>query len=314
MMLKKMLFIHNPRAGRGMIRQNIADIIDIFTRGGYDVMVHPTQGVGDATRTVQDYGESVDAIVCCGGDGTFDEVLNGVMVACPDMKIGYIPCGSTNDFAKSLSIPTDPIEAAQDIVVGDVYQCDVGQFNSKFFSYVAAFGMFTNVSYETDQNLKNTLGHFAYLLEAGKQMFNIPSYHLMVDIDGVKTEGNYTVGMVTNSRLVGGMKNITGTKVDMNDGLFEVTLVRTPTNPLETHDIIVELTNLDTQITSHSMVDKFKGRRIAIEAPDNIAWTLDGEYGDTVRNVLITDHNKELNLFLNRRKPVKLVNPADAVN
>lgn len=297
-----------------MVRLAVPDIIDIFTRGGYDVIAHPTQAVGDATKVVLENGEDVDAVVCGGGDGTFDEVLNGVMVACPDIKVGYIPCGSTNDFARSLAIATDPIEAAQDIVVGDVYQCDAGKFNNRYFSYVAAFGMFTNVSYETDQNLKNTLGHLAYLIEAGRQMFNIPSYHLMMDIDGVKVEGNYTVGMVTNSRLVGGMKNITGTNVDMNDGLLEVTLVRTPTNPVDMHNIIAELTNSDTQLGSHIMVDKFKGRRIAIEAPDNIAWTLDGEYGDTVRNVLITDCNKVLNLFLNRRKPVKLVNPSDAVN
>ncbi len=297
-----------------MVRLAVPDIIDIFTRGGYDVIAHPTQAVGDATKAVLENGEDVDAVVCGGGDGTFDEVLNGVMVACPDIKVGYIPCGSTNDFARSLAIATDPIEAAQDIVVGDVYQCDAGKFNNRYFSYVAAFGMFTNVSYETDQNLKNTLGHLAYLIEAGRQMFNIPSYHLLVDIDGVKVEGNYTVGMVTNSRLVGGMKNITGTNVDMNDGLLEVTLVRTPTNPVDMHNIIAELTNSDTQLGSHTMVDKFKGRRIAIEAPDNIAWTLDGEYGDTVRNVLITDCNKVLNLFLNRRKPVKLVNPSDAVN
>ncbi|MDY6287468.1 MAG: diacylglycerol/lipid kinase family protein [Bilifractor sp.] len=312
--MKKLLFIYNPKAGRGMVRLAVPDIIDIFTRGGYDVIAHPTQAVGDATKVVLENGEDVDAVVCGGGDGTFDEVLNGVMVACPDIKVGYIPCGSTNDFARSLAIATDPIEAAQDIVVGDVYQCDAGKFNNRYFSYVAAFGMFTNVSYETDQNLKNTLGHLAYLIEAGRQMFNIPSYHLMVDIDGVKVEGNYTVGMVTNSRLVGGMKNITGTNVDMNDGLLEVTLVRTPTNPVDMHNIIAELTNSDTQLGSHIMVDKFKGRRIAIEAPDNIAWTLDGEYGDTVRNVLITDCNKVLNLFLNRRKPVKLVNPSDAVN
>jgi YegS/Rv2252/BmrU family lipid kinase len=305
-MHKKLLFIYNQKSGRGTIRISIPEIIDIFTRGGYDVLAHPTQSVGDATQVVETYGKYVDAIVCGGGDGTLDEVLNGTMRTCPDVKLGYIPSGSTNDFAKSLSIPMNPVEAAKDIVVGDIYQCDVGQFGQKFFSYVAAFGMFTNVSYETNQNLKNTLGHFAYLLEAGKQVLNIPCYHLIIDVDGRKTEGNYAVGMITNSRLVGGMKNITGSNVDMNDGLFEVTMVRTPTNPIEINRVIAELT---TDIQQCTMVDKLKGHRIVIEAQDDIAWTLDGEYGDTLRSVTIQCHTKALNLFLNRRKPVKLVNP-----
>lgn len=308
-MRRKMLFVYNPRAGRGMITVNIPEILEIFTKGGYDVIARPTQGVGDATEVVKQYGSSMDAVVCSGGDGTLDEVLNGIMTTCPDMKLGYIPAGSTNDFAKSLSIPTSMTEAAQDIVVGDIYKCDVGQFNKKYFSYVAAFGMFTNVSYETDQNLKNTLGHFAYLLEAGKQFFNIPVYHLIVDVDGQKIEGNYAVGMVTNSRLIGGMKNLTGTGVDMNDGRFEVTLVHTPTNPIEINRIVTEMT---TNTPSHTMVEKFKGHRIAIMTQDSIAWTLDGEYGDTVSEILIQNHPKALNLFLNRRKPVRLVNPEEA--
>uniref|UniRef100_I5AVX6 DAGKc domain-containing protein n=1 Tax=Eubacterium cellulosolvens (strain ATCC 43171 / JCM 9499 / 6) TaxID=633697 RepID=I5AVX6_EUBC6 len=302
---KKLLFVYNPRSGRGLIKQNLAEIIDVLTKGGYDVIAHPTQAAGDARETFARMAGEVDTVVCSGGDGTMDEVVDAVMKYAPAMPVGYIPAGSTNDFANSLAISKNMVEAAEDIVVGDIYQCDVGAFNDKHFIYVAAFGMFTNVSYETDQTLKNNLGHLAYVLEAGKQLFNIPSYHIMVDADGRKVEGNYAYGMITNSRLVGGMKNITGRAVDMNDGLFEVTLVHTPTNPIEVNEIIQALLNG----AETSLVEKVKAKRVTIDSAEEIAWTLDGEYGEAHTHVEIENRHKELQLFLNRRKPVKLVSP-----
>ncbi len=298
-MNKRLLFVYNPRSGRGMISQHLVEIIDIFTKGGYDVIAHPTQAAGDAEEIVKRYSSEVDSVVCSGGDGTLDEVINGVMKTSPSIAVGYIPAGSTNDFANSLSIPKDMIEAAQDIVAGDIYQCDVGAFNEGYFSYVAAFGMFTNVSYETDQTLKNVIGHLAYVLEAGKQVFNVPSYHLMVTADGRRIEGNYAYGMITNSRLVGGMRNITGKEVDMNDGLFEVTLVHTPTNLIDINEIIQSLLNVNEK---SRLVEKFKARRITIESAENIAWTLDGEFGNSHNFVIIENRHRELHLFLNRNR------------
>jgi len=298
-MSKKLLFIYNMHSGKGMIRDRLADIIDIFTQGGFDVIAHPTQAVGDATRFVKDYAAMCHCVVCSGGDGTLDEVVDGVMDTVPDLPVGYIPAGSTNDFANSLAIPRDMLQAARDIVLGDLYQCDVGAFNDKFFTYVAAFGMFTNVSYETDQTLKNNLGHLAYLLQAGKEVFRIPSYHLVIQVDDRRIEDNYTYGMITNTRVVGGMRNLTGTSVDMNDGLFEVTLVRTPTNPIEVNEIVQNLLNI-TENTS-PLVEKLKARRIVIDSSEEIAWTLDGEYGDSHNHVSIENCHKKLNLYLNRR-------------
>ena len=159
--------------------------------------------------------------------------------------------------------------------------------------------MFTNVSYETDQTLKNNLGHLAYLLQAGKEVFRIPSYHLVIQADGRRIEGNYTYGMITNTRVVGGMRNLTGTSVDMNDGLFEVTLVRTPTNPIEVNEIVQNLLNINEN--SSPLVDKLKAHRIVIDSSEEIAWTLDGEYGDSHNHVNIENCYKKLNLFLNRR-------------
>ncbi|MGN0364149.1 MAG: diacylglycerol/lipid kinase family protein [Bilifractor sp.] len=298
-MRKKLLFIYNVHSGKGMVREKLADIIDIFTQGGFDVLAHPTQSVGDATQFVREHLAMVDVVVCSGGDGTLDEVVDGIMDTAPGFPVGYIPAGSTNDFANSLAIPKDMLLAARDIVLGDLYQCDVGAFNDKYFTYVAAFGMFTNVSYETDQNLKNNLGHFAYLLQAGKEVFNIPSYHLIINADGRRIEGNYSYGMVTNTRVVGGMRNITGPAVDMNDGLFEVTLVRTPTNPIEVNEIVQNLLNIADN--SSSLVDKLKARKIVFDSSEEIAWTLDGEYGDSHNHVVIENQQKVLNLYLNRR-------------
>ncbi|MDO4622478.1 MAG: diacylglycerol kinase family lipid kinase [Eubacteriales bacterium] len=299
-MKKKLLFIVNPRSGRGMIKNSLLEIIDIFIKGGYEVITHITQAPREAEDVVREHVSDVDAIVCSGGDGTLDEVVDAVMNLRPDMKIGYIPAGSTNDFANSLGIEKNMVEAARDIMVDEIYQCDVGSFNMHHFVYVAAFGMFTNVSYETDQTLKNTLGHVAYLLEAGKQLLNFQSYHMRIVADGRLIEGNYTYGMITNSRLVGGIKGITGHEVDMNDGLFEVTLVHTPTNPVELNEIIQNL--LSGSDVGCPLVDKIKASHLVIESNEELAWTLDGEYGGTYREAEIQNHHKSLHLFLNRAK------------
>ena len=293
-MQKKLLFVYNPRAGKNAIRSKLTDIVELFTAGGYDIFIHPTLGPGDATATVKQWGEAADLIVCSGGDGTMDEVVSAVMETDPSKKIGYIPSGSTNDFANSLGLSKNLVKAAKDILEGNVYQCDIGAFNKKYFVYVAAFGAFTQIAYETDQNLKNTIGHFAYLTQAGQQVFNLPSYHLHVKADDQLIEGNYTYGMITNSRFVGGIPNITGASVDMNDGLFEVTLVHTPTNPLELTEIFTTLLSKD--ILQSPLVEKYKASRIVIDAEDSIDWTLDGEFGGSCIRAEIRNLSKAIRI------------------
>ena len=293
-MNKKLLFVFNPLSGKGLIRQHLLEIIDILTKGGYDVTAHPTQAPGDAAEIVRAYGASMDLVVCSGGDGTLDETVTGIMETSPGTAVGYIPAGSTNDFAAGLGISSDMEQAARDIVNGRDFLCDVGAFEDMYFVYIAAFGMFTEVSYQTDQALKNALGHVAYLMEAGKKVFDIPSYHLTLNADGHHFEGNYTYGMITNARSVGGIRNITGPAVDLNDGLFEVTLIRTPTNPVDVPDIIQTLLNPGQR---SEMVDRFKARRIDILSNTEIAWTLDGEYGKTHRRVRIENLNKALHIL-----------------
>ena len=291
---EKLLLIFNPKAGKGQIRSKLFEIIDIFV---YEVIVHPTQKVSDAYEKTIELAPEVDLIVCCGGDGTLDEVVNGLMEAPVRVPLGYIPAGSTNDFANSLKISKNMVRAAKDIVEGQLYPCDVGVFNEKNFVYIAAFGLFTDVSYETDQNLKNVLGHLAYLLEGSKRIFNIPTAHIKVNCNGEILEGDYIYGMVTNARSVGGFKKLVGPDVELNDGLFEVTLIRNPRNPIELNEIISSLLSADDKT---NLIDNFKTDYIEIESLDKTAWTLDGEFGGEHTSVKIGTKRHALDLIINQ--------------
>ena len=262
---KKMLFIFNPFSGKAQIKSKLFEIIDVFVKGGYEVIVHPTQAVGDGFEKTKELAPQVDLVVCSGGDGTLDEVVSGLMEVDQRVPIGYIPAGSTNDFANSLSISKDMVQAAKDIIEGNLYSCDVGAFNNDSFVYIAAFGLFTDVSYETDQHMKNILGHLAYLLEGSKRIWNVPTYWIKVEANGETFEGEYIYGMVTNAKSVGGFKNLPGQDVRLDDGLFEVTLIKRPKNPLELNEIIASLL---MQEDHTDLIDSFKTDRIIIVALD----------------------------------------------
>lgn len=298
--MKRLLFIYNPRAGKELLRPAISDIVDIFVKAGYEVVIYPTQAYRDAYKKVLKYdSEEYDLIVCSGGDGTLDEVVTGMMKRKLREPIGYIPTGTTNDFANSLKIPRNIMEAADNAVNGSVFSCDVGKLNDDIFVYIAAFGLFTDVSYQTKQEMKNILGHVAYLLEGTKRIFNVPSYRIKVAHDGEEIEDEFVFGMVTNSRSVGGFRNMIGKNVVFDDGLFEVTLVKTPKNPIALQEIIAAL--LIEQIDTKHMYT-FKTGRITFESLEEIPWTLDGEFGGSHDEVVIENLQKEL----------KLMVPADA--
>ena len=278
---KKMLFVFNPKAGKGKIKTHLLDIVDIFSSHNYEIIIRSTQAPRDAYEKAKEYADSVDLIVCSGGDGTLDEVVTGIMEVDSSVPIGYIPAGSTNDFANSLFMPKNMIRVAEMIMAEELYHCDIGRFNQKTFAYVAAFGLFTDVSYETDQDLKNVLGHVAYVLEGVKRLFDIKSYHMKVSSEEVQVEDDFIVGMITNSRSVGGFKNLTGKNVDMNDGFFEVTLMAED--------------NTD-------MIYSFKTRQLTIETDEEVPWTLDGEFGGNHSYVEIENRHKALKLYLQSSK------------
>ena len=296
---KKMLFVFNPKAGKGKIKTHLLDIVDIFSSHNYESIIRSTQAPRDAYEKAKEYADSVDLIVCSGGDGTLDVVVTGIMEVDSSVPIGYIPAGSTNDFANSLFMPKNMIRVAEMIMAEELYHCDIGRFNQKTFAYVAAFGLFTDVSYETDQDLKNVLGHVAYVLEGVKRLFDIKSYHMKVSSEEVQVEDDFIVGMITNSRSVGGFKNLTGKNVDMNDGFFEVTLIVHPKNPLQLQEIMTALVMAEDNT---DMIYSFKTRQLTIETDEEVPWTLDGEFGGNHSYVEIENRHKALNLYLQSSK------------
>ena len=298
-MNKKMLFVFNPKAGKGKIKTNLLDIVDIFNKGGYEVIIYSTQKPRDAYEKAKEYESKVDLIVCSGGDGTLDEVVTGVMEVNSSVPIGYIPAGSTNDFATSLFMPKNMVEAAEGIMEEKLYHCDIGRFNDQSFTYIAAFGLFTDVAYQTDQDLKNILGHVAYLLEGVKRLFDIKFYHMKIQSEELTVEDDFIYGMVTNSRSVGGFKNLTGKNVDMNDGLFEVTMIRKPKNPLELQEI---MTAMLTAEDNTDMIYSFKSAQLTITSEEVVPWTLDGEFGGEHTQVKILNCHEALNLYLKSTK------------
>ena len=291
--MKRLLFIYNPHAGKELLKPKLSDIIDIFVKAGYEVVAYPTQSYRDAYRKVSEYdSDEYDLVVCSGGDGTIDEVVTGMMQRDKRDPIGYIPTGTTNDFANSLHIPKGLLRAADNAVNGTLFPCDVGKFNDDIFVYIAAFGLFTDVSYQTKQEMKNVLGHLAYVLEGTKRLFNVPSYRIKVTHDGETLEDEF---MVTNSRSVGGFRNMIGKQVVFDDGLFEVTLIKTPKNPLALQEIVASL--LIEQVDTKHMYS-FKTGRITFESLEEIPWTLDGEFGGAHDEVTVENLNRQLRIMV----------------
>ena len=294
-MKKKILFLFNPYSGKGKIKENLADIVDIMVKAGYEVTVYTTQCQGDAVHKAREEAGNYDRIVCSGGDSTLDEVVTGVMSADQRVPVGYIPAGSTNDFGSSLGIDKDMLHAAEIAAGGEPFCCDIGQFNDDYFVYVAAFGLFTEVSYQTSQDMKNMLGHAAYILEGAKQIWDIPSYRMQVEYDGNVLYDEFIYGMVTNSMSVGGFKGIIPGNVELNDGVFEVTLIKTPRNPIELNDIIGFLTGITKE---SNMVYSFQTADVKFTASEEIAWTLDGEFGGDHSVAQVTNRHQALEIIV----------------
>lgn len=293
---KRILFIYNPKAGKSKIRGTLMDIIDIFTKNQYEVVVYPTQGPEDAVYAVNDRAKGVyDLIVCSGGDGTLDEVVTGMLQCEERIPIGYIPAGSTNDFAHSIGVPSDMIEAAEAIVDGEVFHCDAGQFNDDAFVYIAAFGIFTEVSYATDQHLKNVLGHTAYILEGMKSLTSIQSYDIRFESDEMSGEGEFIYGMISNSDSVGGFRGITGKNIELSDGKFEVTLVRKPSSLMDLNGLAKALL---TRNMDSDCILTFKTSSLKIHSEEAISWALDGEYGGNHQEVSINNLHKALMMII----------------
>ncbi|MCM1308517.1 MAG: diacylglycerol kinase family lipid kinase [Butyrivibrio sp.] len=284
--MKKMFFLYNSHAGKGQIRGKLASITDLFTKAGYMVTSYPTQCALDGYDKVCGADGQYDIIVCSGGDGTLNEVISALMTHRNKRPpVGYIPAGSTNDFAATLGISRNMQRAAGQIAGGVPFACDIGKMNGRYFNYVAAFGLFTEVSYKTPQNMKNMLGHQAYLFESLKSLSKIKAYSLKVSCNDMEIKGNYIYGMVSNSFSIGGMKGISGQGVLLDDGLFEVTLVKEPVTPHELQQVVA---GIFSKSQTSPMVERFKTSSIIVESEEALAWTVDGENADSHQRVEIS--------------------------
>ena len=273
--VKKMLFVINPYAGMRKASKMLPEILAVFNRVDYDVRVYVTAGQGDAVAAVEKMAPGMDLVVCCGGDGTFNETLSGVLRADLQIPIGYIPAGSTNDFASSLKLSSDCLEAARNIVEGTADPYDVGSFGDRYFSYVASFGAFTKASYATPQNAKNLLGHLAYVLEGMQELPQIRKHRVKLTLDsGEVLEDEYIFGAICNATSVGGIMTLDPGLVDLQDGKFEVLLIRAPKTLQEISECLLAV---QKQQYNSAMMTFCSASRITVEADPEMPWSLDGE-------------------------------------
>ena len=273
--MKRMLLVINPNAGQRKARKHLTDMIDIFNRAKYTVITYITKCQGDGEQAVMRYANEVDLVVCCGGDGTFNETISGVLKSGHDIPIGYIPAGSTNDFASSLHLSSDMAQATRDIVDGEPRRLDIGCFEGRHFSYIASFGAFTKTSYTTPQELKNVLGHTAYLLSSIQELSQLKSYPLRFELpDGTVIEDMFIFGAISNSTSVGGILTLAEDRVDLCDGQFELLLIRMPRDIAELTECVQALKR---QTYNCNMLTFIKADHLEITAPKDMNWTLDGE-------------------------------------
>lgn len=292
---KNLLLIFNPIAGQGLFAPNLFEVVDLFTKAGFWVTTYPTQAMGEAKQMIMSYAESFDYLVCSGGDGTLNEAIDALMFCIKRPVFGYIPAGTTNDFASSLGLPKDILQAARVITQGAPKALDIGKFQNEYFSYVAAFGLFTDVSYGTPQSKKNILGHLAYLLEGVKRLGSIQSYHCTFVLDEQSFSGEFIFAMVTNSLSVGGFQFPSEGGIHMDDGFFEVALLQMPKNFFDLQNVIASIINQETY--SDSLILR-RARSVTVYSEIPLAWTLDGEYGGEYTEVTITNQHKAIEIMM----------------
>lgn len=293
--MKRILLVVNPAAGKMQSRKKLYNIADPFCIAGYEVTIRPTTCRGDATKIAKERGADFDLLVCCGGDGTLNETVTGLLQIDEDKRpeLGYIPTGSTNDFAATLGIPGEINNAVRAIMQNHTRTVDVGTFNGRLFTYVAAFGAFSDASYSAPQPLKNKLGHSAYLLEGAKSIKNIRPIHMKIEAGDFCEEGDYIYGSISNTSSIGGLLKLNPDQFKLNDGEFELLLVKKPDSIA---DFAKTLKNVLSQNLSDPNVVFLKASEFKLTSDEVIPFALDGEYERGAKEVEIKNHHNALTL------------------
>ena len=293
--MKKLLLIINPVAGRNQAQADLFKMVRVFAEHDCEVTVYPTRGPQDCTRKVLADAGRFDLVVCCGGDGTLNEMVSGMMQREEPVPMGYIPLGSTNDFAASLHLPSHVEEAALRCVEGTAFHMDVGSLNDRYFNYIAAFGAFTEASYATPQQIKNALGHLAYILEGVKSLGRLQPIHVRITADGESFEEDYLFGAVTNTVSLGGVLRLDPSRVLLDDGMYELLLVKNPQNPAEAQAM---LSALMLQNYDGPLVRMLRASDILFESNHEISWTIDGEFGGSFSTTHILNNKNAVTLMV----------------
>ena len=292
---KKLLLIVNPKSGKTQSRAPLFDALGVFSDAGYLVKLHNTVGPGDATETVAAEGRNYDAVVCVGGDGTLNETVSGLMRLDGPPVLGYLPRGSTNDFASSLRIPGGAVQAARTAMAGEPRRLDIGKWNERCFVYVASFGAFVRSSYAASQDAKNALGHFAYILEGMKDLNTLRPYQLRITADGENLDGEYLFGAVCNSTSIGGLMKLDPERVVLDDGKFEMLLIPSPKTAIDLNNLILAL--LNQEYDRGGLVFRHVAS-VHMETEEELPWSLDGEYAPAVPVVDIKNQRQALSFLL----------------
>ena len=293
---KKLLLIVNPCSGRAKMRTELLKVVEILSDAEYEVTVYPTKDRGDATaKTATLKVGEYDLLVVCGGDGTLNEVITGLMQTGIKQTLGYIPSGTLNEWSSGLGIARNIADAAKDITAGHEITLDVGQFGDKYFSYTASFGAFTSASYSAPQDIKNVLGQAAYFFEGIKSLGNIKPMHLKFICDEKEIEGDFLFGAVSNSMSVGGIVKFDDSVVKLNDGYFEVLLIKNPDNILKLQPLIDGI--LRKELDREGM-EFFHTKSITVIGGEEISWTLDGEYAEGKNEIKIENIHNAITLIV----------------
>ena len=289
------MIIANPVSGKGTVKTHIYEVLEELAKAGHAATVFLTQAHGDATALAKEHGGDYETVLVMGGDGTLSEVAAGLTELENPPKVAYIPLGTTNDVAKTFGLPKGVRAGAKNAVEGVPVYWDLGRFSDQFFSYIAAFGAFTESSYSTAQSLKNLLGHLAYVVDGVASIPRITAYHTVVDYDGGTVEGNFLYGGISNSLSVGGIVKLNPDAVSLGDGLFECILIRKPEN-------IADLGGIVTSILSQNYNDKdvvfLHTKKVRFTFDEPVAFTRDGESGGSFTTVEAENHHAALQLIV----------------
>lgn len=292
---KRMLFVVNPSSGTMKIKDSLLEVCQIFCDNGYELTLNVTKYITDAINEAINKGMPYDLIVCCGGDGTFNGTVSSLIQLDKHPPVGYIPSGSTNDFARTIGLNGNAKDIARQIMAGFPHTLDMGSFNKSYFSYVASFGAFTEASYNTPQDLKNKLGHLAYVLEGVKDISTIEPCHMRIRYEDKEIEGNYIFGAVCNSTSIGGLIRLNEDHIDLSDGLFEIMLIKAPKTIIDLTKIVVSIT---TQVYDPEIIQFFQASDLYIYPETEVPWSLDGEYAPGSKEIHVQNMHHAIQLIL----------------